>query len=55
VPSRFFLLEPTHVTSVQRSVLVDIPELGYAKGQLEIPAGATFELRVEILDVSRRA
>nr|AEZ49871.1 FK506 binding protein [Dunaliella salina] len=39
----------------KRSVLVDIPELGYPKGMLEIPAGATFELKVEVLSFSPRS
>lgn len=41
-------------TLLQRSILVDSPELGYAKGMMEIPAGATFELRVEVLDAKNR-
>ncbi|KAF5828072.1 FK506 binding protein [Dunaliella salina] len=39
----------------RRSVLVDNPELGYPKGMLEIPAGATFELKVEVLSFSPRS
>lgn len=36
----------------KRSVLVDKPELGYGdKRVAEMPAGAAFELRVEVLDV----
>ncbi len=34
---------------LQRIVLVDDPALGYKNGILEIPAGATFELKVEVL------
>eukprot|EP00879_Flechtneria_rotunda_P014870 GHRR01015537.1.p1 GENE.GHRR01015537.1~~GHRR01015537.1.p1 ORF type:complete len:230 (+),score=37.35 GHRR01015537.1:55-744(+) len=33
----------------RRTVYVDKPELGYVKGNQEIPAGAAFELQVEIL------
>jgi hypothetical protein len=33
----------------QRTVLVDIPELGYPKGNQEIPPGAAFELSVDVL------
>lgn len=40
---------------VQRSLLVDKPELGYPKGQLEIPPGATFELKVEVLNFTPRS
>jgi len=53
-------LVPWHVTlalppaTLQRSILVDSPELGYVKGMMEIPAGATFELRVEVLDAKNR-
>ncbi|KAL6752643.1 hypothetical protein V8C86DRAFT_2751226 [Haematococcus lacustris] len=35
----------------RRSILVDKPELGYPAGEQEIPDGATFELKVEVLDV----
>lgn len=34
---------------LQRIVYVDNPDLGYVKGNQEIPAGATFELEVEVL------
>lgn len=33
----------------QRIVYVDKPELGYVKGNQEIPAGAAFELDIEVL------
>lgn len=35
----------------KRLVIVDVPELGYPKGNQEIPPGETFELRVEVLNV----
>eukprot|EP00775_Hariotina_reticulata_P008511 gene8511-8693_t len=35
----------------RRTVYVDVPELGYIKGNQEIPAGAPFELQVEVLSV----
>ena len=34
---------------LQRIVYVDNPDLGYVKGNQEIPAGAPFELEVEVL------
>lgn len=34
---------------LQRIVYVDNPDLGYVKGNQEIPAGAAFELEVEML------
>jgi hypothetical protein len=34
---------------LQRIVYVDNPDLGYIKGNQEIPAGAAFELEVELL------
>lgn len=34
---------------LQRIVYVDNPDLGYVKGNQEIPAGAAFELEVEVL------
>ncbi|GBF96750.1 peptidyl-prolyl cis-trans isomerase chloroplastic [Raphidocelis subcapitata] len=37
----------------KRSVLVDVPELGYPKGNQEIPAGEPFELKIEVLSVSQ--
>lgn len=37
---------------LQRSVLVDKPDLGYGeKGLGELPPNQTFELRIEVLDV----
>jgi peptidylprolyl isomerase len=36
----------------KRTVYVDVPELGYAKGNQEIPAGAAFELKIELLSVA---
>lgn len=33
----------------RRAVIVDVPELGYPKGNQEIPPGETFELRIELL------
>lgn len=33
----------------KRSVLVDVPELAYPKGNQEIPPGESFELRIELL------
>jgi hypothetical protein len=36
----------------QRIVYVDNPELGYPKGNQEIPPGEPFELRVEVLSVA---
>lgn len=33
---------------------MDDPAIGYPKGMLEIPAGATFEMRVEILSFASR-
>jgi hypothetical protein len=44
----------TLLARLQRSVLVDNVDLGYPKGMLEIPAGATFELKVEVLSFSPR-
>jgi peptidylprolyl isomerase len=35
----------------RRIVYVDAPELGYPKGNQEIPAGAAFELKIELLSV----
>jgi peptidylprolyl isomerase len=35
----------------RRIVYVDAPDLGYAKGNQEIPAGGTFELKIEMLSV----
>lgn len=40
---------------LQRSLIVDVPALGYEKGIGEMPASATFELQVEVLEVVRRA
>jgi hypothetical protein len=34
---------------VQRMVYVDNPDLGYVKGNQEIPPGAAFELELEML------
>lgn len=39
----------------KRSVIVDQVELGYPTGMLEIPAGATFELKIEVLDLYPKA
>jgi hypothetical protein len=36
---------------LQRTVYIDKPELGYLKGNQEIPAGAAFDLEVEVLSV----
>ena len=37
---------------LQRSILVDKPDLGYgAKGLGELPPNTTFELRIDVLDV----
>jgi peptidylprolyl isomerase len=36
----------------KRTVYVDVPELGYAKGNQEIPAGGAFELKIELLSVA---
>jgi hypothetical protein len=36
---------------LQRTVYIDKPELGYVKGNQEIPAGAAFDLEVEVLSV----
>jgi hypothetical protein len=36
---------------LQRLIYVDNPDLGYVKGNQEIPAGAAFELEVEVLSV----
>lgn len=36
---------------LQRLIYVDNPDLGYVKGNQEIPAGADFELEVEVLSV----
>lgn len=33
----------------KRAVYVDVPELGYPKGNQEIPPGEAFELRIELL------
>lgn len=45
----------THCAAVcvlQRTLVVDKPDLGYGlKGIGEMPANATFELKVEVLDV----
>lgn len=50
-PPALFLATQGMRVGGKRSVLVP-PELGYGeKGYLEIPAGATFELQVELLDV----
>jgi len=38
--------------AVQRIVYVDNPDLGYIKGNQEIPAGAAFELEVEVLSAN---
>jgi peptidylprolyl isomerase len=35
----------------KRTVYVDVPELGYPKGNQEIPAGGEFELKIELLSV----
>eukprot|EP00882_Tetradesmus_deserticola_P008489 GHRQ01008952.1.p1 GENE.GHRQ01008952.1~~GHRQ01008952.1.p1 ORF type:complete len:224 (+),score=57.21 GHRQ01008952.1:155-826(+) len=35
----------------RRTVYIDKPELGYVKGNQEIPAGAAFDLEVEVLSV----
>jgi peptidylprolyl isomerase len=35
----------------RRVVYVDAPELGYTKGNQEIPAGGAFELKIELLSV----
>jgi hypothetical protein len=40
---------------LQRTILVDVPELGYLKGNQEIPAGEPFELKVEVLSSSAAA
>jgi len=40
-----------YVLLLQRTVYIDVPELGYIKGNQEIPAGAAFELQVEVLSV----
>jgi FKBP-type peptidyl-prolyl cis-trans isomerase len=41
-----------HALLLQRSILVNKPELGYgAKGIQELPPNTTFELKVEILNV----
>jgi hypothetical protein len=37
------------VSALQRIIYVDNPDLGYVKGNQEIPAGAAFELEVELL------
>lgn len=37
--------------AMQRTIYVDVPELGYIKGNQEIPAGAAFDLEVEVLSV----
>ncbi|KAG1670197.1 hypothetical protein FOA52_014973 [Chlamydomonas sp. UWO 241] len=40
----------------KRIILVDDPALGYgAKGVMELPGGATFQMRVEVLDVLKVA
>lgn len=36
---------------LQRLIYIDNPDLGYVKGNQEIPAGADFELEVEVLSV----
>lgn len=36
----------------KRLVLVDVPGLGYPKGNQEIPPGEPFELRVEVLSIA---
>jgi hypothetical protein len=36
-------------------VYVDNPDLGYAKGNQEIPAGAAFELDIEVLSAAAAA
>lgn len=41
----------TVVVQLQRLIYVDNPDLGYVKGNQEIPAGADFELEVEVLSV----
>lgn len=43
------LLSLTFLSPMQRIVYVDNPDLGYVKGNQEIPAGAAFELEVEVL------
>ncbi|WIA38078.1 hypothetical protein OEZ86_001447 [Tetradesmus obliquus] len=35
----------------KRTVYIDKPELGYVKGNQEIPAGAAFDLEIEVLSV----
>lgn len=37
---------------MQRVVYVDNPDLGYVKGNQEIPPGAPFELEVEVLSAA---
>lgn len=37
------------VLASQRIIYVDNPDLGYVKGNQEIPAGAAFELEIELL------
>ena len=56
------LLSTMHLTCclllpvlLQRSVLVDKADLGFPKGELEIPEGASFELKVEVLEVLSKA
>ena len=39
-------------TTKQRTVYVDVPDLGYPNGNQEIPAGGAFELRVEVLSAA---
>lgn len=36
----------------KRSVIVDVADLGYPKGNQEIPPGEPFELKIEVLSVS---
>ena len=40
---------------LQRTVRVDAPELGYVKGNQEIPAGEAFDLKIEVLSSSAAA
>ncbi|EFJ48977.1 hypothetical protein VOLCADRAFT_120818 [Volvox carteri f. nagariensis] len=39
----------------KRSVIVDIPDLGYPNGVNELPPATTFELKVEVLNVYSKA
>lgn len=49
------LLTRTPMPPRQRSIIVDNPELGYPKGVNELPAAATFELKIEVLNVLSKA